>query len=204
MIIKVIIYSILGYSLGSILFAKVFGKFFANCDITKNTSDNNPGVYNAFKNGGMLTGILTLIFDLLKGILPVFLFFVNTKDLRWYYLFVVVSPVLGHIFPLFFKFKGGKGIATTFGVLIGLACVNIFPLLSLVIYFIFFSCVVKISPNFHRTIITYIVSIVTLILFKVDTFAIFALLFPTLLVSLRMLLANEEKENFKVGFLWMH
>ena len=68
------IYILSGYLAGSILFARVFGWLLKKTDVTENTSDGNPGTANAFQNGGFLCGALTLVCDLLKGFLPVFLY----------------------------------------------------------------------------------------------------------------------------------
>ena len=69
--IRDISYILLGYGLGSVLFAKVFCSWLKKTDVTQNTADGNPGTTNAFKNGGFLCGTLTLICDILKGFLPV-------------------------------------------------------------------------------------------------------------------------------------
>ena len=64
---------LMGYLLGSILFAPIFGQLILKKDIIRGTKDLNPGTANAFMQGGMLCGILTLIGDMGKGFLPVFL-----------------------------------------------------------------------------------------------------------------------------------
>ena len=62
-----------GYLCGSILFARVYGALFGK-DLISNSTDGNPGTSNAFIYGGMLCGTLTLLGDLIKGFLPVFLY----------------------------------------------------------------------------------------------------------------------------------
>ena len=71
--IRTFLFFAFGYFSGSILFARVYAALF-NKDIIENSKDKNPGAANAFMHGGMLCGTLTLIGDILKGFLPVFLF----------------------------------------------------------------------------------------------------------------------------------
>ena len=67
------VFVIMGYLMGSILFAPFFGYLFKKRDIISETRDQNPGAANAFMQGGMMCGIMTLIGDIGKGFLPVFL-----------------------------------------------------------------------------------------------------------------------------------
>ena len=131
---------VMGYILGSILFAPLFGKLITKKDIIRETKDQNPGTANAFMQGGMLCGILTLVCDMGKGFIPVFLCanmlqtqFANCMwgidEQLWGgrpeiivvlgSALVLVAPVAGHIWPIFHKWKGGKGIAVSFGCLLG-------------------------------------------------------------------------------------
>ena len=64
------------------------------------------------------------------------------------------APALGHIFPIWHKFDGGKGIAVSFGVLLGLAP-NMLPVLTLALTYLLFSFVFKVNPLFYRLILTY-------------------------------------------------
>ena len=104
--------------LASIPFGYVVGKLFGK-DITKEGS-GNIGATNVTRTIGKKAGILVLILDLLKGFIPVYyakyLFF-DTK----YIAIVAVTAVVGHCFSIFMKFKGGKGVATGFGVLIAIS-----------------------------------------------------------------------------------
>ena len=127
-----------GYLCGSILFARVYGALFGK-DLISNSTDGNPGTSNAFIYGGMLCGTLTLLGDLIKGFLPVFLYLYMTRGNMDIYLApVLVSPVLGHILPCFYRFRGGKGIAVSFGCLLGLLPAAL-PLLTPLRQFIFCS-----------------------------------------------------------------
>ena len=124
-----IVFIILGYMSGSVLYADLFGSLFGKKELYQNSADKNPGTANAYIYGGFWCGTLTLIFDLLKGFLPVFLYLqLAPEPESWGLALVISAPVIGHIFPLFNKFHGGKGIAATFGCLLGL-----FPYLKPVI-----------------------------------------------------------------------
>ena len=131
---RTLLYTILGYLSGSLLFAKFFSRLLDGEDVTAESPDKNPGVYNAFLYGGKFCGILTLCCDLLKGFFPVYLYS-RAPDLSLFpagngpaipvvsgggLALVLAAPVLGHIFPLWHRFRGGKGITVTFGVLLGL------------------------------------------------------------------------------------
>lgn len=98
-----------GYLCGSILFARVYGALFGK-DLISNSTDGNPGTSNAFIYGGMLCGTLTLLGDLIKGFLPVFLYLYMTRGNMDIYLApVLVSPVLGHILPLLLPLSRRQG-----------------------------------------------------------------------------------------------
>lgn len=113
---KEILYSATAYLSGSVLYAILFGKCFG-VDPQETGADKNPGAANAFRSGGIVLGMLVLLGDFFKGFIPVFFLFEKTQSLR---AILAVAPVMGHVFPVLFRFKGGKGIATTFGVWAGL------------------------------------------------------------------------------------
>lgn len=112
-----------GYFSGSVLFAKVTSKVFHKPAILQDSKDGNPGTANAFQYGGFWCGTITLFGDLLKGAIPVYLYQKsggNFIDMPALAALVLIAPVLGHAFPAFYRFRGGKGIAVTFGCLLGL------------------------------------------------------------------------------------
>ncbi len=145
---------ICGYALGSLMFSKEIPRIFGYGDITKKSDDMNPGASNVFKNCGIPCGILCLFCDMFKGFLPVFiancLFGIDSVR----FALVMLSPVLGHAFPIMNHFKGGKCIATTFGVLIGCFPSSYIGFLLAALY-IFFSVAVKINPHRLRSLITF-------------------------------------------------
>lgn len=114
MLIEIIISVIIGYLIGSIPFSFIIGKF-RGVDIRKK-GDNNIGATNVFRNVGKLLGVLSATFDILKGLIPLIIafFIFNIPEIGLG--LMGMALIIGHIFPIYLKFKGGKGIATTFGV----------------------------------------------------------------------------------------
>jgi glycerol-3-phosphate acyltransferase PlsY len=101
------------YLLGSIPFGFILTKIFLKKDI-RNIGSGNIGATNALRTGNKLLGYATLILDITKAILPVLFVRFNYPD----YIFIAaLSTFLGHVFPIWLKFKGGKGVATYVGIL---------------------------------------------------------------------------------------
>ena len=108
---------ILSYILGSINFAYIMAKV-KGIDISSSGS-GNPGTSNALRTLGKGSAVIVLLGDLLKGALPIMFFYEDQ-----YFLIYGVAAVLGHIYPVFYKFKGGKGVATYLGVYIATVLQN--------------------------------------------------------------------------------
>lgn len=149
-----IIFTILGFCLGSTMFAYWIPKVIKNVDIRKISTDHNPGAANAYLYGGFWLGTLVLLFELGKGFVPVFLsqYFVETESIL--FVLILTAPVLGHAFPFFRKECGGKAIAVSFGAILGLFP-KVEPFFYLAAFFIFFSIVLVINPHSFRSIITF-------------------------------------------------
>ena len=113
--------AILAYLIGSIPVAYIFGRVLKGLDIREHGS-GNMGATNAFRVLGKGPGIVVLILDIVKGIIPVTLV-ANAFGLGDALSLVIISvaAVAGHNWTIFLGFKGGKGMATSLGVLIGLA-----------------------------------------------------------------------------------
>jgi glycerol-3-phosphate acyltransferase PlsY len=106
------------YLLGSISSAILVCKLFKLGDPRK-LGSGNPGATNVFRIGGKLPASLVLIFDVLKGTLPVLAsYYIGLEP--FYLAVVAVMACLGHMFPLFFGFSGGKAVATAFGAIVPL------------------------------------------------------------------------------------
>lgn len=201
--LKTVIFIIFAYLSGSVLYANIFADLFGKRELYQNSPDQNPGAANAFQYGGFLCGTLTLLCDLLKGFLPVHLYlrFVPAPYNQGLFL-VLAAPVIGHIFPLFSDFRGGKGIAVTFGCLLGL-----FPYLQPVYWFaavfVFLSAGIRITPHFYRTIAAYLITAAALMISGAEGTVCAGFLIITGMVCLKMHLSKEEREKFEVKLLWM-
>ena len=110
-------YVILGYLFGSVCSAVIVCRLFSLPD-PQTEGSKNPGATNVLRIAGKKYAIIVLITDMLKGFLPVFL--ANLLGAGPTALgFICLAAVLGHMYPVFFKFKGGKGVATALGALLG-------------------------------------------------------------------------------------
>lgn len=198
------IYIVLGYLSGSVLFARVFAALLQKGDITVSGADGNPGTANAFLYGGFWCGILTLCGDLFKGFIPIHMYLRGTEldSCGIELVFIIIAPVAGHIFPLFHRFRGGKGIAVTFGCLLGLYP-NLFPVLVLAFVFLFFSLVIRITPHHDRTVWTYRCAAICMFLVEKNVYIIVAFLIIAFIVNLNMQF-SQRKEECRVRILWMH
>jgi glycerol-3-phosphate acyltransferase PlsY len=108
------------YLIGSLSFAVIISKLMGLGD-PRSYGSKNPGATNVLRSGNRLAAGLTLLLDALKGFVPVLLvqhysFELGFEDTT--IAFVGVSAFLGHLFPVFFRFQGGKGVATAAGVLL--------------------------------------------------------------------------------------
>lgn len=214
-----VIMAVVCYLVGSVNFAKLISR--ANRgDITKMGS-GNPGTMNMFRNFGLRLGALTFICDALKGGIPVVVahliyqgqFFAHTavyvSDVARYFcgLFVII----GHVFPITLGFKGGKGIASTFGLFwAALSCENLLWILFgactvlVVVAFIYVSewgslgsllgvslfCIAQICVFFFRY--TYLIADVFLCLAYLLPFTIVAITWIAHKENLVRLFAGEE------------
>ena len=104
------------YLLGSVSSAIIFCRLAGLPDPRENGS-RNPGTTNVLRIGGRLSALGVLLFDVLKGMLPIALalrFGLEPSEIG----FIALAACLGHVFPIFFRFRGGKGVATALGTLI--------------------------------------------------------------------------------------
>ena len=104
---------VISYLLGSIPFGLIFTELFLKKDI-RNIGSGNIGATNVLRSGNKLVGYSTLLLDIFKAILPVLYVKFNYPD------FIYISSLsvfLGHVFPVWLRFSGGKGVATYIGIL---------------------------------------------------------------------------------------
>jgi acyl phosphate:glycerol-3-phosphate acyltransferase len=115
------------YLLGSVSFGIITSKAFGLPD-PRTVGSGNPGATNVARSGNKKAAILTLLGDALKGWLPVWLA-LQLNMLMWVVAGVGLAVFFGHLYPIYYKFKGGKGVATALGVMmavspwLGLACI---------------------------------------------------------------------------------
>ena len=117
---EVIIVAISSYLMGSIPFGFILTKIFLKKDI-RDIGSGNIGATNALRTGNKSLGYGTLLLDVIKAIIPVFYVKFNYPD----YIFIAsLSAFLGHVFPVWLKFKGGKGVATYVGILFSINLIH--------------------------------------------------------------------------------
>ncbi len=104
---------IISYLMGSIPFGFILTKIFLKKDI-REIGSGNIGATNALRTGNKLIGYSTLLLDVMKAILPVLYVKINHPELIY---ITSLCAFLGHVFPIWLKFKGGKGVATYVGIL---------------------------------------------------------------------------------------
>ena len=110
---ELITIGVISYLAGSIPFGLILTKIFLNKDI-REIGSGNIGATNALRTGNKLIGYSTLVLDILKAVIPVlYIKFISPE-----FIFIAaLSAFLGHVFPIWLRFKGGKGVATYVGIL---------------------------------------------------------------------------------------
>ena len=193
---ETVLFVLIGYFAGGILFARVFCTLFGKREAYKNGDDR-------FRYGGFFCGLLTLIFDVAKAFLPVFLYCrLFPEPDGWGLPLVMAAPILGHVFPVFYRFHGGKGISATFGSLTGLLPYA-WPLFWLCASFLFLSLFVRISPHFYRTLAAYLLTLPAMMISGVSVAVWSGFLLMATAVCIRLFLSREEKKKPEVKLLWM-
>ena len=133
--INLIIVAVYSYLLGSIPFGLILTKIFLKKDI-REIGSGNIGTTNVLRTGKKSLAVATLLFDLLKGYFSIVITFIYFDNLISYSALICF---IGHIFPVWLKFKGGKGVATYLGVILALSYkfFLIFGITWLVLSFLF-------------------------------------------------------------------
>ncbi len=206
---------VFGYLSGSVMYCNLIARKFGKKDLRKVSKDGNPGAANVFWYCGWKLGVLALALDVLKGLVPVVLARVvmgkgfdmvggsvfqygKLATESFFFSFVMLSPVLGHAFPIFEKLKGGKCISTSLGVMSGL--IGISP----AFYFlgsldIFFSFIAKIKIGNVRALVFYslFVVIMTIVTAGTGQYAILlgCVMISVLVISKHLPLMADKKEK---------
>ncbi|WP_075485207.1 glycerol-3-phosphate 1-O-acyltransferase PlsY [Candidatus Pelagibacter communis] len=131
---ELFIIGIISYLMGSIPFGLILTKVFLKKDI-REIGSGNIGATNALRTGNKLIGYSTLILDVLKAVIPVLYVKINFTDAVY---ISALCAFIGHVFPVWLKFKGGKGVATYVGILFSLNIIFglVFGICWLIIFFI--------------------------------------------------------------------
>ena len=131
---ELFIIGIISYLMGSIPFGLILTKIFLKKDI-REIGSGNIGATNALRTGNKLIGYSTLILDVFKAVIPVLYVKINFPDAVY---ISALFAFIGHVFPVWLKFKGGKGVATYVGILFSLNIIFglIFGICWLTIFFI--------------------------------------------------------------------
>jgi len=131
---ELILSIIISYLMGSIPFGLILTKIFLKKDI-RDIGSGNIGATNVLRTGNKIIGYLTLSLDILKAVIPVLYIKFNYPELVYV---SSLSVFIGHVFPLWLKFKGGKGVATYVGILFSINYILGFVFIAswLIIFFI--------------------------------------------------------------------
>ncbi len=180
MIFEIVLVILLSYFLGSIPSGVIFAKIF-NLEDLRTIGSGNTGTTNVLRTGNYTAAALTLIFDFGKACLTIYLTLIFNDDL------VFISSVvilIGHIFPVWLRFKGGKGFASYLGI-ISMVNIYLFLLISLVWLIVFFYK--KISS------LAALFSCLSCILFSIIIFKSNV----TLVIVLTIIIILTHRENIK-------
>ena len=133
--LELIIVFFYSYTLGSIPFGLIATKLFLKKDIRK-IGSGNIGATNVLRTGNKLLAIITLFLDIIKGYLSIY---ISLKYFNEFIYLAALISFIGHIFPIWLKFKGGKGVATYLGIILALSTELgvLFILVWLIVLFIF-------------------------------------------------------------------
>tara|TARA_Y100000816_G_scaffold94260_1_gene65371 strand:+ start:2723 stop:3304 length:582 start_codon:yes stop_codon:yes gene_type:complete len=191
--VNFIIVALYSYLLGSIPFGLVLTKIFLKKDIRK-TGSGNIGATNVLRTGKKYLAALTLFFDSLKGYVSVF---ITTETFQDLYLYSAFFCLVGHIYSIWLKFKGGKGVATFLGIIFFLSydyfIIFILSWLFLIVIFKY-SSLSSICSVLSVSIYDYFFIEKNLVLFFIISFI---LIIYTHKNNLRQLINKKEPKIFK-------
>ena len=185
--------SFISYLMGSVPFGFILTKFFLKQDI-RNIGSGNIGATNALRTGNKLIGYSTLILDIAKAIIPI-IYVKNTyPDLIY---LASLSAFLGHVFPIWLKFKGGKGVATYVGILFAINIVYGFIFITNWLFIFFLSKYSSLSS----LIATFSIPVYLYVSGNVDGISFFLIIFVLIFYTHRenvKRLKNQEETKTKI------
>ena len=189
----ILIVGIICYLIGSIPFGYILTKIFLKKDI-RDIGSGNIGATNALRTGNKTVGYATLFFDIVKAVIPIIYIKFNFTELLY---IASLCIFLGHVFPIWLKFKGGKGVATYVGILFAL---NIyFGLIFIVSWFVTFA-LFKFS-SLSSLVASISIPIYLLILSKFEHIFFFTIMFVLVFFTHReniKRLKNKEESKTKI------
>jgi len=180
MIFEIVLVILLSYFLGSIPSGVIFAKIF-NLEDLRTIGSGNTGTTNVLRTGNYTAAALTLIFDFGKAYLTIYLTLLLNNDLVFISSVVVL---IGHIFPVWLRFKGGKGFASYLGI-ISMVNIYLFLLISLVWLIVFFYKKISSLAALFSCLSCILLSI---IIFKSNV---------TLIIVLTIIIILTHRENIK-------
>jgi len=206
-ILDTVLAALMAYLLGSIPSAVWIGKRFHNIDVREHGS-GNAGTTNTIRVLGWTTGIPVLIIDIAKGwlasMLPVFFHLAAGESalLTNLKLIAGIIAIIGHIFPVFAGFRGGKGVATVFGVFLAVQ-----PLLTICVMGVFLAVlfttgivsVASMSAGVSFPVLLFVFFDTPSVLFKIFAVLVGAALLVTHRENMRRIWRGEEKKLLKFG-----
>ncbi len=189
-------WTVLSFFSGSVMYSYLIPKLLYKKDITQLSDDHNPGCGNVFTLIGIPCGILCLVLELAKGALPVWLAlrYVSAKNMM--FAGILAAPVLGHAFSPMLRNKGGKAIAVTFGVLIGL-CSRSLLLFVLAAALVIFSTVLRITPHSMRVMVSYAVMLACAFFIESNIPVLFGTAIITVTVIYRHMKDYRQREHLQ-------
>ena len=188
-----LIVGIASYLMGSIPFGLVLTKIFLKKDV-RDIGSGNIGATNVLRTGNKLIGYLTLVLDITKAIIPVIYVKINFPEL----IFIAsLCAFLGHVFPIWLKFKGGKGVATYVGILFSI---------NILLGIIFISCwiitfLLSRYSSLSSIIASLLVPIYLLIIGNINNVIFFIIMFVLIFFTHReniKRLKNKEESKSKI------
>jgi len=188
-----LVVGIASYLMGSVPFGLILTKIFLKKDI-REIGSGNIGATNALRTGNKLVGYSTLILDIAKAIIPVIYVKINYPDLIY---IASLCAFLGHVFPIWLKFKGGKGVATYVGILFS---INIILGLIFVVSWAFIFLLTRYS-SLSSIIGSLSVPIYILITGQINDVIFFAIMFILIFFTHReniKRLKNKEESKTKI------
>ena len=202
-----VIAAVLAYLLGSIPSAVWIGKRFHNIDVREHGS-GNAGTTNTIRVLGWTTGIPVLLIDIAKGwlasMLPVFFHLAvrGSALMTNLQLIAGIIAIFGHIFPVFAGFRGGKGVATVFGVFLALQPLLTICVMGVFLTVLFITGIVSVSSmsaGVSFPVLLFVFFDTPSVLFKIFAIIVGAALLVTHRENIRRIWRGEEKKILKFG-----